>query len=203
VLKKSSSRGFDKTRLFGTGRSLVTRHIGVSSEDTWLDSADIRRYELLFGKRPFRGRTNTGLTQAILHEALKWPEDAPGRCSTEGMQAIKAVRSLALSNTPADSAQFLERDPNKRLGYRPGGGGMADIKSHPWFKGIDWEALYNKEVVPPFEPDVSARLPRMLALTVTRSRNEQISMRHMSWKNSSSKKIHSKPGNGKKGKMWI
>ena len=51
--------------------------------------------------------------------------------------------------------QFLERDPNKRLGYRPGGGGMADIKSHPWFRGIDWQAVYNKEVVPPFEPDVS------------------------------------------------
>jgi len=51
--------------------------------------------------------------------------------------------------------QFLERDPNKRLGYRPGGGGFADIKGHPWFSGIDWDALYNKAVVPPFEPDVS------------------------------------------------
>lgn len=54
-----------------------------------------------------------------------------------------------------DESQFVERDPNKRLGYRQGGGGFEDIKSHPWFKGIDWDALYNKQVVPPFEPDVS------------------------------------------------
>lgn len=54
---------------------------------------------------------------------------------------------------------MLERDPNKRLGWRPGGGGFADIKAHPWFAGIDWDALYNKQVVPPFEPDVSALQP--------------------------------------------
>ncbi len=36
---------------------------------------------------------------------------------------------------------------------------MADIKSHPWFRGIDWQAVYNKEVVPPFEPDVSRLIP--------------------------------------------
>lgn len=49
------------------------------------------RYELLFGKRPFRGRTNTALTNAILHEHLTWPEDVADKCSTSGMQAIRAV----------------------------------------------------------------------------------------------------------------
>lgn len=51
--------------------------------------------------------------------------------------------------------QFLERDPNKRLGYRSGGGGMEDIKAHPWFRNMNWDQLFRKEVVPPFEPDVS------------------------------------------------
>lgn len=132
-------------------------------------------YELLFGKRPFRGRTNTALTNSILHEQLTWPEDAPGRCSSEGMHAIRAVRTVppfhSLPLPPiwfhrafgrpgvrADQLatfQFLDRDPNRRLGYRPGGGGFEDIKAHPWFRGIDWDAMYKKEVVPPFEPDVS------------------------------------------------
>jgi hypothetical protein len=54
--------------------------------------------------------------------------------------------------------QFLERDPNRRLGYRPGGGGFEDVKNHPWFRGIDWVQLFNKESTPPFEPDVGPML---------------------------------------------
>lgn len=104
--------------------------------DYW--SLGILAYELLFAKRPFRGKTNSALTNSILHEPLSWPEDAPTRCSSEGMHALRS---------------FLERDPNKRLGYRPGGGGFEDIKAHPWFAGLDWAALGRKQVVPPFEPD--------------------------------------------------
>jgi serine/threonine kinase 32 len=54
------------------------------------------RYELLFGKRPFRGRTNTALTNAILHEHLTWPEDVADKCSTSGMQCIRAVSLIQL-----------------------------------------------------------------------------------------------------------
>ena len=73
------------------------------------------------------------------------------------MQAIRAVSLPNHAGKALNLTQFLERDPNKRLGYRAGGGGMADIKSHPWFRGINWQAIYDKEVVPPFEPDVSCR----------------------------------------------
>lgn len=44
---------------------------------------------------------------------------------------------------------------HRRLGYKLGGGGLQDIKAHPWFQGVDWEAIYRKEAAPPFEPDVS------------------------------------------------
>ena len=128
-------------------------------------------YELLFSKRPFRGRTNTALTNSILHEPLQWPEDAPEKCSAEGMQAVKGL---------------LERDPNRRLGYRPGGGGLEDLKAHPWFKGIDWEGLKKKEVVPPFEPDVLFVLRLALSgknsAELMHSPNAPILMLRTSWK---------------------
>lgn len=44
---------------------------------------------------------------------------------------------------------------HRRLGYKLGGGGLQDIQTHPWFQGVDWDAIYRKEAVPLFEPDVS------------------------------------------------
>ena len=44
--------------------------------------------------------------------------------------------------------KLLQRDPKARLGYN----GFAE--SHPWFRDINWDALYKKEIVPPFRPTV-------------------------------------------------
>lgn len=49
-------------------------------------------------------------------------------------------------------SRLLERDPVKRLGY----GGFEEIQAHPWFKDIDWDALYRKEVEPPYQPNVKS-----------------------------------------------
>ncbi len=32
---------------------------------------------------------------------------------------------------------------------------MEDIQQHPWFANIDWDALEEKSLEPPFVPDVS------------------------------------------------
>ena len=34
-------------------------------------------------------------------------------------------------------------------------GGGDEIKSHPFFSTIDWDALYRKEIKPPFKPAAS------------------------------------------------
>jgi len=44
---------------------------------------------------------------------------------------------------------FLERDPAKRLSN------PTEIKKHPYFAGIDWERLRNKEIMPSYIPPVS------------------------------------------------
>ena len=41
--------------------------------------------------------------------------------------------------------KLLEKDPNKRFGVN----NKDEIKKHPFFKGIEWEKLKNKEIKPP------------------------------------------------------
>ncbi|KAG8965660.1 hypothetical protein FRC03_000295 [Tulasnella sp. 419] len=108
--------------------------------DWW--SLGVCAYELVFGRRPFRGKTNADLTHAITRETLKFPEDAESKCSQEGMDALMA---------------FLERDPSKRLGCKPRGEGFEHLKAHPWFRVIDWDTLEEKSIVSPFIPDVSCQ----------------------------------------------
>jgi hypothetical protein len=41
-------------------------------------------------------------------------------------------------------------DVSKRLGNIQGGAGT--VKSHPWFRKIDWEAMYNRKLPGPIIP---------------------------------------------------
>ncbi|KAI9340978.1 kinase-like domain-containing protein [Pilaira anomala] len=104
----------------------------LASVDWW--SMGIVLYELLFGKRPFRGKTNDALQQAILNDPVCFPESH--KVSTEGIDFIKCL---------------LTRDIKSRIGY--GDQGFQRLMSHPWFIGIPWDKLETKEAEPPFSPD--------------------------------------------------
>jgi hypothetical protein len=43
---------------------------------------------------------------------------------------------------------LLNRNPNDRLGA----GGGAEVRGHSFFSSIDWEALLQRKVAPPFNP---------------------------------------------------
>ncbi|PPQ91033.1 hypothetical protein CVT25_013958 [Psilocybe cyanescens] len=105
--------------------------------DWW--SLGVTAYELIFHKRPFDGRSTEKMTQSILKDPLRFPEDAAQRCSEQGIAALKG---------------FIDRDPTTRLGCQPGGQGIEDIRRHPWFSGIDWDNLESKECQPVFVPDM-------------------------------------------------
>ncbi|KZT09884.1 kinase-like protein [Laetiporus sulphureus 93-53] len=103
--------------------------------DWW--SLGICVYELIFGRRPFRGKTNGDLTHSITKDSLRFPDDAESKCSRAGMQALR---------------MFLDRDPAKRMGWKTNEG-MEPLRNHPWFSCIDWETLEEKKQIPPFVPD--------------------------------------------------
>ncbi|ORX54133.1 kinase-like protein [Hesseltinella vesiculosa] len=103
-----------------------------ASVDWW--SLGIVCYELLFGQRPFRGKSNDALKQAILSDPVDFPDEP-----NVSPEAISAIKSL------------LARDINDRLGYEDQG--FQRLKVHPWFKSIRWQEMGTKKIMPPFIPD--------------------------------------------------
>ncbi|KAG0329987.1 hypothetical protein BGZ99_009431 [Dissophora globulifera] len=105
-----------------------------ASVDWW--SLGVVMFELLFGKRPFRGKSNELLTNSIIRDPLPFPENSRNTVSAQCMDVL---------------SKLCERNVSKRLGCTSEG--INGFKKHPWFQGIDWEKLVTKEAIPPFEPD--------------------------------------------------
>ncbi|KAI9318149.1 kinase-like protein [Dichotomocladium elegans] len=108
----------------------------TTSVDWW--SLGVVCYELLTGNRPFRGKTNELLQASILNDPIEFPEDShtTGALSTHCRDCVLGL---------------LKRNVDERLGASPQG--FARFKKHPWFEGLDWNALENKAIEPPFKPD--------------------------------------------------
>ena len=47
----------------------------------------------------------------------------------------------------------MNRNPQNRLGAKRD---TAELKEHPFFKSIDWDLLYKKQITPPFKPIVDS-----------------------------------------------
>lgn len=93
-------------------------------------------YEMILGQAPFRGDDEDEIFDAILEDEPLFPLQMPPH-------SVPLLMAL------------LQRDPKKRLGA--GAGDAAEIKRHPYFADIDWDALYAKRIEPPFKPTLKSK----------------------------------------------
>ncbi|KAM0522406.1 hypothetical protein ACHAPE_001996 [Trichoderma viride] len=70
--------------------------------------------------------------------------------STEPIQISEALPQ----NARDIIMRLLEREPDHRLGAK---GGASEVKKHPFFAGVDWSKLLQRNYEPPFKPRFTFR----------------------------------------------
>ena len=132
ILESSDDKAYT---LCGTPQYLAPEILKNKGYDKSVDwwSLGCFLYEMLTGYLPFYIPKGNKINPKVFEEPLRFPPD---------------VNQVAINLI----SQLLNVNPKKRLGS--GEEDAKKIKSHPYFKGIDWEKYANKEIEAPFIPEL-------------------------------------------------
>lgn len=110
---------------------------GYGMECDWWSLGAIM-YEMLVGYPPFCSDSKD--PRVTCRKIVNWKT------------CLKFPEDSKVSDEAKDLICHLLCDVESRLGTK----GVEDIKAHPWFRGIEWDTLYEME--PPYKPKVSGEL---------------------------------------------
>ncbi|CAK1583905.1 unnamed protein product [Parnassius mnemosyne] len=103
------------------------------SVDWW--ALGVLLYEMLAGQPPFEADNEDDLFESILHDDVLYPV----WLSKDAVSILKG---------------FMTKSPARRLGVA---GGAAGIRAHAFFRDMDWDALAQRRLRPPFRPKVKSK----------------------------------------------
>jgi protein-serine/threonine kinase len=134
--KEGIQDNFSAKSMCGTPEYLAPEILNKAGHGKAVDwySLGALMYEMLTGLPPFYTRDREKLFERIRRGELAYPS------------YITPVTKSLLQH-------LLEGDPLKRLGAGVGDG--DEVKAHPFFSGIEWVAIQQRRVTPPFKPQVS------------------------------------------------
>uniref|UniRef100_A0A8C7ZW21 Protein kinase C n=1 Tax=Oryzias sinensis TaxID=183150 RepID=A0A8C7ZW21_9TELE len=107
-----------------------------ASVDWW--ALGVLMYEMMAGQPPFEADNEDDLFESILHDDVLYPV----WLSKDAVSILRA---------------FMTKNPSKRLGCVVSQGCEEAIKTHAFFREIDWVLLEQRKVKPPFKPRIKTK----------------------------------------------